>query len=74
MSLLLVSSYKLVTRDYLEEKILNRKPRNCKQYIRLRTIKRELRRNRFYNTNKECGWWRIFEDCGNIRVVPQQSS
>ena len=53
MSLLLVSSYKLVTRDYLEEKILNRKPRNCKQYIRLRTIKRELRRNRFYNTNKE---------------------
>ena len=74
MSLLLVSSYKLVTRNYLEEEVLNRKPRNRKQYIRLRTIKRELRRNRSYNTNKECEWWRIFEDCRNIRVVPEESS
>ena len=66
---LIVKSYKLVSRVYFEN-ILRGKRKTILLKERLKAIKRQLIKNKFFTDNKEIEWWIISYDSNNIQIAP----
>ena len=66
---LIVKSYKLVSREYFEN-ILRGKRKTILLKERLKAIKRQLIKNKFFTDNKEIEWWMISYDSNNIQIAP----
>ena len=66
---LIVKSYKLVSREYFEN-ILRGKRKTILLKERLKAIKRQLIKNKFFTDNKEIEWWIISYDSNNIQIAP----